>query len=237
MRPKASAFIILIVLAVAVGAAWYATRPTPGSTTVVNPSSPASPNKPASTARPAPLVGMPGAEPAHTLGSANARAHIEEFGDFQCPPCSMFHPILEQMHEEFGDKLRITFREYPLPGHNHAMAAASAAEAAGMQKKFWEMHALIYEHQAEWKDRYEVAPIFEGYAKQIGLDIERWKRDVQSEQVSQRIFLDNRRGHSMGVKGTPTAFLNGRELPFETLMAADKLRAVIQNEIDATGSR
>lgn len=149
----------------------------------------------------------------------------------------MFHPILEQMHEEFGDKLRITFREYPLPGHNHAMAAASAAEAAGMQKKFWEMHALIYEHQAEWKDRYEVAPIFEGYAKRIGLDIERWKRDVQSEQVSQRIFLDNRRGHSMGVKGTPTAFLNGRELPFETLMAADKLRAVIQNEIDATGSR
>lgn len=227
--------IILIVLAIAIGSAWYATRPTPAPN--ANPASPASSNQPASNARPAPLVGVPGAEPAQTLGSANAPAHIEEFGDFQCPPCGQFHPLLKQMHKEFGDKLRITFREYPLPGHNHAVAAASAAEAAGMQKKFWEMHALIYEHQAEWKDRYDVAPFLEGYAKQIGLDVERWKRDMQSEQVAQRIFLDNRRGQSMGVRGTPTAFLNGRELPFETLMQADKLRAVIQNEINASGSR
>jgi predicted DsbA family dithiol-disulfide isomerase len=80
-------------------------------------------------------------------------------------------------------------------------------------------------------------PIFEGYAKQIGLDVERWKRDMSSEQVAQRIFLDSRRGQSMGVKGTPTAFLNGREVPFETLMQPDKLRALIQNEISTTGSR
>jgi protein-disulfide isomerase len=237
MKRSLPFIIILIVLAVAIGSAWYATRSTPGTTTVNNPASPASPNKPASTARPAPLMGVPGAEPAHTLGSANAPAHIEEFGDFQCPPCGIFHPILEKMHEEFGDKLRITFREYPLPGHNHAVAAASAAEAAGMQKRFWEMHDLIYEHQADWKDKYDVAPIFEGYAKQIGLDVERWKRDIASEQVSQRIFLDNRRGQSMGVRGTPTVFLNGREVPFETLIQADKLRAVIQNEISLSGTR
>jgi protein-disulfide isomerase len=237
MKRSLPFIIILVVLAVAVGSAWYMTRPTPGSTTVVNQASPASPNTPASTARPTPLLGIPGADPAHTLGSANAPAHIEEFGDFQCPPCGIFHPILEKMHEEFGDKLRITFREYPLPGHNHAVAAASAAEAAGLQKKFWEMHDLIYEHQAEWKDRYDVGPFFEGYAKQSGVDIERWKRDIQSEQVAQRIFLDSRRGQSMGVKGTPTIFLNGREVPFETLIVADKLRAVIQNELSASGSR
>ncbi|HSD46880.1 MAG TPA: thioredoxin domain-containing protein [Pyrinomonadaceae bacterium] len=239
MKRSLPFIIILIVLAVAVGSAWYATRPTPGSTTAnqTSPASPSSPNKPASNARPAQLMGVPGAEPAHTLGAANAPAHIEEFGDFQCPPCGMFHPILEQMHKEFGDKLRITFREYPLPGHNHAVAAASAAESAGLQKKFWEMHDLIYEHQADWKDKYDVAPIFEGYAKQIGVDVERWKRDIASEQVSQRIFLDSRRGQSMGVRGTPTAFLNGREVPFETLIQADKLRAVIQNEINASGSR
>ena len=237
MKRSLPFIIILAVLAVAVGAAWYATRPSPGTTTIVNPASPASANNPASTARPAPLVGIPGAEPAHTLGAANAPAHIEEFGDYQCPPCGAFHPILEQMKKEFGDKLLITFREYPLPGHNHAVAAASATEAAGMQKKFWEMHDLIYEHQKEWKDRYDVAPIFEGYAKQIGLDIEKWKRDIQSEQVAQRVFLDSRRGQSMGVKGTPTVFLNGREVPFETIMAPDKLRAAIQNEINASGSR
>ena len=237
MKRSLPFIIILLVLAVAIGSAWYMTRPAPGSTTSVNPATPSASNKPASNARPAPLLGIPGAEPGHTLGSANAPVHIEEFGDFQCPPCGVFHPVLEKMHEEFGDKLRITFREYPLPGHNHAVAAASAAEAAGMQKKFWEMHNLIYEHQAEWKDRYDVAPIFEGYAKQIGLDIERWKRDISSEQVAQRIFLDSRRGQSMGVKGTPTAFLNGREIPFETLIVADNLRAVIQNEINASGSR
>jgi protein-disulfide isomerase len=242
MKRSLPFIIILIVLAAAIGSAWYATRPTPGPTPVVNPAaSPASPTSPASPNQPAantrPLVGIPGAEPAHSLGGANAPAHIEEFGDFQCPPCGIFHPILVQMHKEFGDRLRITFREYPLPGHNHAVAAASASEAAGLQQKFWEMHDLIYEHQADWKDKYDVAPIFEGYAKQIGLDVERWKRDISSEQVSQRIFLDSRRGQSMGVKGTPTAFLNGREVPFETLIQADKLRAVNQRENSSSGSR
>lgn len=149
----------------------------------------------------------------------------------------MFHPILEQMHKEFGDKLRITFRNFPLPqAHQHAIAAASAAEAAGLQGKFWPMHDLIYEHQRDWKDKMDVAPIFEGYANQIGLDVERWKKDIGSEQVAQRIFLDSRRGQSMGVKGTPTVFINGREVPFDQLLE-EKLRVVIQNELAAAGSR
>ena len=231
--------IILAVLGVALGSAYYLTRSAPGSTTTFT-STPAS-QSPSNAAnaqqRPAALKGVPGAEPAHTLGPANAPVQLEEFGDFQCPPCGMFHPILEQMHEEFGDKLRITFREFPLvPAHQHAVAAASSAEAAGLQGKFWEMHDLLYEHQAEWKDKMDVGPIFEGYAKQIGLNIERWKKDVGSEQVAQRIFLDGKRGHSMGVKGTPTVFINGREVPFE-LLVAEKLRVVIQNELAAAGRR
>ena len=233
MKRSLPFIIIVLVLAVAAGSAWYMSRPTPGSTTTATPASPGQ----SANARPAQLTGVPGAEPAHTLGLPNAPAHIEEFGDFQCPPCGIFHPILTQMHKEFGDKLRITFREFPLAGHNHAVAAASAAEAAGMQNRYWEMHDMIYEHQADWKDKFDVRPIFEDYAKQLGLDVERWKRDVAGEQVAQRIFLDGRRGHSMGVKGTPTVFLNGREVPFETLIQADKLRVVIQNEINASGSR
>lgn len=149
----------------------------------------------------------------------------------------MFHPIAKQMHQEFGDRLRITFRNYPLPNHQHAIAAASSAEAAGLQGKFWEMHGLIYEHQDEWKKKFDARPIFEGYAKQIGLDIERWKRDVASEKIAQRIFLDSKRGQSLRVQGTPTVFLNGREVPFQSLFPAENLRAVIQNEINATGSR
>jgi protein-disulfide isomerase len=147
----------------------------------------------------------------------------------------MFHPILKQMEEEFGDKLQVTFREFPLvPTHQHALPAASAAEAAGLQGKFWEMHHMIYDNQKLWTKEFDVRPIFEGYAKQIGLDVERYKRDVAGDLVSNRIMQDGKRGHSMGVKGTPTVFLNGREVPFESL-PAEKLRLVIQNELRSAG--
>jgi len=160
---------------------------------------------------------------------------LEEFGDFECPPCGLLHPILLQMHKEFGDKIAITFREFPLvPAHQHAIAAASSAEAAGLQGKFWEMHDLLYENQKNWHETFDVRPIFEGYAKQIGLDIARFQQDVNGEAVAQRIFLDGKRGHSLGVKGTPTVFMNGKEVPFEAL-PADKLRVLIQNELK--GSR
>ena len=144
----------------------------------------------------------------------------------------MFHPILEQMEQEFGDKLRVTFRHFPLPNHQHALRAASAAEAAGLQGKFWEMHALIYEHQKEWKDLFDVRPVFDGYAKQIGIDVERFNRDIGANLVQQRIVADGKRGQSLGVGGTPSVFLNGREVPFESL-APEKLRVLIQREIDS----
>lgn len=226
-------FLIIIgVLGVALGSAWYLTRTIPASpVTPIAPSPATAQGSPVAQQRPPTVQGIPGAEPAHTLGPADAPVKLEEFGDFECPPCGMFHPILEQMRAEFGDKLQITFREFPLvPTHQHALAAASAAEAAGLQGKFWQMHDLIYEHQNDWKKEFDVRPIFEGYAKQIGLDIDRYKRDMNGDLVAQRIFQDGKRGHSLGVKGTPTVFLNGREVPFENLLA-EKLRVVIQNEL------
>ena len=225
--------IILIVLGAAVGSAMYFTRSTPGSNVTPN-NAPATGSTAPNTQAP-PVTGVAGADPPHTLGSPNAPAKLEEFGDFQCPPCGLFHPILQQMHNEFGDKLQITFREFPLyPNHQHSVVAASAAEAAGMQGKFWEMHDLIYEHQNDWKDKFDVRPIFEGYAKQIGLDVDKWKQDSASEQVARRITSDGNRGHSMGVKGTPTVFLNGREVQFENL-PAEKLRPILQAVINSGG--
>lgn len=221
--------IILAVLGAALGSAWYMTRSP--STSAGNQMTQSSPGQ----AKPTPAMRnvVPGADPPHTMGPPNAPVHLEEFGDFECPPCAMFHPILKQMKQEFGDKLQITFREYPLTqNHPHALAAASAAEAAGLQGKFWEMHGLIFDHQNDWKGAFDVRPIFEGYAKQIGLDLERFKRDVESDRVEQRIFLDGKRGHSMGVNSTPTVFMNGRELPFESL-PPEKLRVLIENELRA----
>jgi protein-disulfide isomerase len=223
--------IILGVLGVALGSAWYLKR---SSSNTVSPIKNRGNNALPSNSTDAPPTGVPGAEPAHTLGPAKAPAKLEEFGDFECPPCGMLHPILVEMHKEFGDKLQITFREFPLvPAHQHAIAAASAAEAAGLQGKFWEMHDLLYEHQKDWHEAFDVRPIYEGYAKQIGLDITRYQKDLNGDQVAQRIFLDGKRGHSLGVKGTPTVFLNGREVPFESL-PAEKLRVLINVELATT---
>src|ERR1044071_8149106 len=231
--------IILVVLGVALTSAWYLTRSIPAAqnSPANQPAqSPGPQASPAQSQQPV-VTGVPGAEPAHTHGPANAPVKLEEFGDFECPPCGLFHPILKQMEEEFGNKIQVTFREFPLvPPHQHALAAASAAEAAGLQGKFWEMHKLLYDRQASWKGQFDVRPVFEGYAREIGLDVDRYNRDVGSDLVQQRIFQDGKRGHSLGVKGTPTVFMNGREVPFESLQA-DQFRVLIAREIQAAGTR
>jgi protein-disulfide isomerase len=229
--------IILAVLGVALGSAWYLTRTQPASSSS---SGGQTTQSPGSQVKPSPVAvrtGVPGAEPPHTMGPPTAPVHLEEFGDFECPPCGAFHPILKEMKEQFGNNLHITFREYPLTQtHPHALAAASAAEAAGMQGQFWEMHGLIFDHQKDWRTQFDVRSVFEGYAKQIGLDVERFKRDVDSDRVEQRIFLDGKRAHSMGVGSTPTVFMNGRELPFEEL-APERLRVLIENELRAAAGQ
>ncbi|HEY6230858.1 MAG TPA: thioredoxin domain-containing protein [Pyrinomonadaceae bacterium] len=206
---------------------------TPPASTAASPAASASSASPGALADAA-NVKEPGAEPPHAQGDAAAPVTLEEFGDFECPPCGLLHPILKQMQAEFGPtKLRVIFREYPLvPTHAHALAAARAAEAAGLQGKFWEMHDMIYEHQKDWHESFDVRPIFEGYATRIGLDVEQFRRDNNNEIVERRIFLDGKRAHALGVNGTPTVFMNGREVPFESL-APEKLKPLIANEIAA----
>lgn len=214
--------IILVVLATAVGAAWYMKR----SATSVN--APAATATPGAIAGSSPAAGVaPGAQPPHFRGSENAAVTVEEFGDFECPPCGDLYPVLKAIEGEYGPRLKVVFREFPLtPSHPHSLAAAHAAEAAGLQGKFFEMHDLLYENQKKWKAMFDVRPEWEGYAKQIGLNVEKWKTDQSSEAVDQRIFLDGNRAHSMGVKGTPSLFINGTELPFEQFNP-EGLRAAI----------
>ena len=114
--------------------------------------------------------------------------------------------------------------------HPHAMEAARAAEAAGLQGKFWEMHELLFENQKAWHEAANTEPLFENYATAIGLDINRFKQDINSPVVDQRIRLDRERGQWIGVNGTPTVFLDGREVPFDSL-SAEKLRALIKGQI------
>ena len=222
--------IIAAVLVAGLFMFLYFQRSTAETPSATPTSAPSPSQKAASTSNPA----EPGAEPPHAHGNPNAPVTLEEFGDFECPPCGMLHPVLNALESEFGPaKLRMIFREFPLvPTHAHALAAARAAEAAGLQGKFWEMHDTIYENQKAWHEAFDARPIFEEYATKIGLDLEQFRRDLNSEIVERRIFLDGKRAHALGVQGTPTVFLNGREIPFESL-APDKLKALINSELAA----
>jgi protein-disulfide isomerase len=225
-----------VIIAVVLGGGLLTARYLQGASTETPKPSPS----PIASANASPVASVvvtqsePGAEPAHAVGDPKAPITLEEFGDFQCPPCGALHPILKGLETEYGpQKLRIIFREFPLvPNHVHALAAARAAEAAGLQGKFWEMHDLIYEHQKDWHEVFDVRPAFDGYAKSIGLDMKQFTQDSSSEIVERRIFLDGKRAHSLGVQGTPTVFLNGKEVPFQSL-APEKLKALIDAELAA----
>lgn len=167
-----------------------------------------------------------GAEPPHIRGKEDAPVTLEEFGDFQCPPCAAFHVELKRIEAEYGDRLRVVFRHFPLAIHPHAVEASRAAEAAGLQGRFWEMHDKLYENQAEWTEAADVQSIFTRYAQDLGLNVERFKKDMSSTQVAERIRLDQQRGESIEVDGTPSLFINGREVP-SAARTPEGIRAII----------
>lgn len=197
-------------------------------------------NSPRSGSTPAPGSVPEGATPAHIRGNANAPVTLEEFADFQCGACGAFHPELKKIEAEFGARLRVIFREHPLyPNHPYSIVAAQAAEAAGLQGEnyFWVMHDKLFENQKTWseaKDKDAAVAIFADYAKQIGVNADRFMRDLSGEAVAQRLFQDGKRGHALGVSGTPTFFINGREATGES-WKPDGLRAMINEALREAG--
>lgn len=159
----------------------------------------------------------PGAQPTHFRGDANAVVTLEEFGDFECPPCASLHAELKQVEAEYGTRLRVVFRHLPLPMHKHAEAAARASEAAALQGRFWEMHDRLYETQDEWNASCDVQQVFKGYARNMGLDVDRFTKDMDAESISERIRLDQQRAESIQLASTPTLFINGRQIPTASL--------------------
>ena len=157
--------------------------------------------------------GPTGAEPPHIRGNPKATVTLEEFGDFECPVCATYSIEVKKIEAEFGDRLRVIFREYPLypTPHKHALIAAQAAEAAGLQGRFWDMHDKLYENQKAWSEATDVMPMFIDYARQIGLDIDRFGRELNGEIVATRITQDGIRAHAHAVSGTPSFFVNGKE--------------------------
>jgi len=141
---------------------------------------------------------------------------LEEFGDYQCPPCGALHPTLKQLKQEFGSNLNFIFRNLPLTSiHKNALLAAQAAEAARVQDHFWEMHDLLYENQDLWKDDINPRSIFLKFAADLGLDTARFTRDMDDKQVKLRIEADQAAAVELGINGTPTLLIDGRQLRTE----------------------
>jgi len=146
----------------------------------------------------------------HIRGNASAPVTLVEFGDYQCPSCGFYHPIVDELLRRYPDKVKLEFHHYPLvTAHAHALAAAMAVEAAGDQGKYWEMHDVIYNHQKEWSILPNPESQFLAYAAELGLDANKFMQSVKSIDVEKRISDDIKRGSEAKVGGTPTFFING----------------------------
>ena len=141
----------------------------------------------------------------HIQGSESATVEIVEFGDYECPYCGDAYPIVKEIQETFGDQISFAFRNFPLQeAHPFAFPAALAAEAAAVQGKFWEMHDALYDNQHRLAE-----DIFTELAETIGLDLEKFEKDSQSEEIKQKVDSDFESGVRSGVNGTPSFYVDG----------------------------
>jgi diadenylate cyclase len=141
----------------------------------------------------------------HTLGPATAAVTLVEYGDYECPYCGRMHPVVKELRERLGDRLRFVFRHFPLDSvHPNARRAAEAAEAAASQGRFWEMHDLLYENQDDLGEE-----ALRRYATRLGLDPAHFEEDLEERAHAPRVREDRFGGERSGVEGTPTFFVNG----------------------------
>ncbi len=188
------------------------------------------PMAPVSVKSPVASTKKPESDRLHIRGERNAPITLEEFGDFQCPPCGTLSPLIDELERDYHPRLRIVYRHYPLPMHAHAAEAAYAAEAAGLQGRFWEMHDLLYREQAVWNKAADARTLLNAYAGMLALNIDRFKVDMQSAAVKTTVDSDHREGAERGVKSTPTIFINNLGLAPTELTKAG-LRAAVDSAI------
>lgn len=180
----------------------------------------------------------------HTYGKTDSSVTLVEFGDFECPACAYYFPLVEQIKEKYKDQIKFQFVNFPLVQvHRNALASHRAAEAAGMQGKFWEMYALLYENQETWNGpsqtdqvgitTEQAIKVFESYAETLGLDMPKYRVDVGSSSVSDTINADIDFGKTQyQISGTPTFVLNGKKIEdTSALSSVESFSALIDKEL------
>jgi protein-disulfide isomerase len=206
---KAKPLIIIVVaIALAAGAAVYLSR---GSSDAA---------KAKDNLTPAPGGGR-------AQGTANAPVTLVEYADYECPMCKLVYPMVNELVKRYPEKVRFEYHYFPLIQiHPHAMEAALAAEAAGDQGKYWEMHDLLFDRQEQWHATQNVESLFVTYAAQLGLNTKQFADSMHSRDAQTRILQDVERARNAQVQGTPTFFMNNQRLEPLPKNVDDLVRAV-----------
>ena len=168
----------------------------------------------------------------HIEGLGKANVTLVEYGDYECPFCEEYSPIVQQVQQEFNTQIYFQFRNFPLVTiHQNAFAGARAAEAAALQGKFWQMHDALYasSNWQVWSTASDPTPYFTQYAQQLGLNVTKFKQDFASQAVNDTIVADENAGNKLNITGTPTFFLDGKQIQVAANLPA--FEKVINNEI------
>ncbi|MDP2676950.1 MAG: thioredoxin domain-containing protein [bacterium] len=167
-------------------------------------------------------------------GERTARVTIIEYADFQCPACKAYYPVVKSLSKEFsGSDVAFVLRHFPLRSiHANAESSSRAAEAAGLQGKFWGMHDLLFERQGDWEKLRDPKDTFKAYAQEIGIDVARFESDMDSDAVKDAVNAGFASGISAGVNSTPSFFINGNYISNPANI--DEFRTHITNALNAS---
>ena len=222
--------IIVGVLVIAVLGGWWfysSSKPSPASR--ANTAANSAANKPRVSSIPS--GAPPGAQPPNQAGSPAAEVRIEEFADYQCASCAQVNPVLNEIKSAYGSRIHFVFRNFPLPIHAKAYEAAVAAEAAGMQNRFWDMQAQLLSNQQTWSNSPSHKEIWKSYAQKIGLDVNKWENDMLGIAAKTRVDEDMKRAKAIGVNSTPSLYINDVMVPYTEINDSQKLKSIIDAEL------
>ncbi len=166
------------------------------------------------------------------IGPVDAKVHILEFSDFQCPACTAVHPVVKQVIDFYGDEIRFVFRDFPLSYHENAQLAAEAAGCADEQGKYWGYHDMLFNRGEEWHNITDVDDTFVGYAEELGLDGDRFNQCLKTGTYASEVSKDYEDGVNYQVMATPTFIINGRMMRGDLPKTFEIFQQIIDGELE-----
>jgi protein-disulfide isomerase len=173
----------------------------------------------------------------HYIGKKDAKVVVIEYGDYQCYGCSQLSPRLNTLMEDYQDKVALVYRNFVIEGHQNSRFAIACAEAAGFQGKFWEMHDIIFKQQANWTSASvdQRLEVFVGLAKTIGLNVDQFKKDIESPRITKKIETDVALAKKEKIAGTPSLFVNGKLVSSDIWATDAKFKTYLNEQLKAAG--